>query len=161
MRARTQWVRTWRYLSRPLNGPDGSLNRSLFVKGFDVSTTINLLTRWKEVMHLGNDSEAARKLGLRPSAIANWKNGTSHANAQSAERMAEDCGIPVLPILAAIEADRAANAETRRVWARYGRGAFVGFLVALPKGPKRRRDGPGAHQRNRAPTNGATHSEGF
>lgn len=94
-----------------------------------MSTTQALLERWKKKKGLDNNSEAARALKVRPSAVSHWQTGRAHANPAVAARMAEDCGLDVLPILAAIEADRAHDGETRRVWARYGRGAFVALVM--------------------------------
>lgn len=121
-------------LSRLLMLREYKLQPSRTVKGVDMTTTVALLDRWKQVKKLNSDSEAARLLKLRQSAVANWRGGTSHANPASAARMAEDCGLDPLAILAAVEADRAHDPDNRRVWARYGRGAFVALLVMLGTG---------------------------
>jgi hypothetical protein len=95
-----------------------------------VTTTQELLGRWKARQGHANDSEAARALGVRPSAVNHWKQGNAHANPVAAARMAEDLGLDVLSILASIEADRAHDGDTRRVWARFGKGAFMALVVA-------------------------------
>jgi len=93
------------------------------------TTTLKLLDAWKAARKLGSDSEAARALQVSASAICNWRHGRSHADAPLAEKMAKDLGLEVLPVLAAIEADRATREEARRTWARYGRGAFIAVCM--------------------------------
>lgn len=94
-----------------------------------MTTTANLLDAWKKVRGLRTDTDAAKALGLRHSAVANWRSGRAHANAPAAAKMAEECGLDALRILAAIEADRSHDADTRRVWSRFGKGAFVALLM--------------------------------
>lgn len=147
----------------PLTWRECTLDAATTVKGLiTVSTTQALLERWKLKKGFSNNSEVARALKVRPSAVSHWQTGRAHANPAVAAKMAEECGLDVLPILAAVEADRAHEPDTRRIWARYGKGAFIallmlsGTVVAHPPPPdvsghyaKRRkftRSGPCARQ---------------
>lgn len=95
------------------------------------TTTQQLLDRWKKAKGYANNSEAARALKVRPSAVSHWQTGTAHANPVSAARMATDLKLAVIDVLAAIEADRATDPEARRIWARYGKGAFMALVVGV------------------------------
>lgn len=94
-----------------------------------MTATKELLARWKAAKGHSSDSAAARALKVRPSAVANWQAETSHANPVAASRMAEDLGLDPLAVLACIEADRAHEGETRKVWARFGKGAFLAIMA--------------------------------
>lgn len=95
------------------------------------NTTTLLLARWKAAKGITNDSAAARRLKLLPSAVNNWQRGVSHASPIYAEKMALDLGLDVLAVLCAIESDRAKVPAIQKVWARYGKGAFMGLLLGL------------------------------
>lgn len=100
-----------------------------------MTCTQELLRRWKLARGFKSDSEAARYLKVRQSAVANWQAGTSHANPVAAAKMAGELKLDVLGILASIEADRAHDSETRKIWSRYGKGVFIALLAitALPQ----------------------------
>lgn len=99
-----------------------------------MNTTQELLARWKDAKGYPSDSAAARALKVRPSAVANWQAGLSHANPVAACRMAEDLKLDPCAILASIEADRTHDADTRRVWQRFGKGAFMALLAIASLG---------------------------
>lgn len=103
-----------------------------------MNTTQELLARWKAKKGFKSDSEAARALHVRPSAVNNWQQGVSHANPIAASKMAEDLTLDTLAILASIEADRSNDYETRKVWRRFGKGAFIALVMLsiLPGAPR-------------------------
>lgn len=95
------------------------------------TTTQLLLARFKEKHGLTSDNQAAVRLRVSRQCVSRWQNGLTHAEPDSAERMALDLGLEPSSILAAIEADRAKNDAIRKVWARYGKSAFMALLVGL------------------------------
>ena len=95
------------------------------------TTTQALLARWKAAKGYDTDAAAGRALKVTRAAVNNWQMGVSHANPASAARMALDLNLDALAILAAIEADRARDPESRRVWARYGKGIFMALALTL------------------------------
>lgn len=94
------------------------------------TTTTMLLDRWKAAKAHSSDNAAALALKVSRAAVSRWRHGLNHAEAETAAKMAEDCGLDVLAVLAAIEADRARSEGARRVWSRYGRGAFMALALA-------------------------------
>lgn len=136
------------------------------------TTTTILLDRWKAYRGLQSDNAAAVALHIERATVSGWRHGKSHANTESAAKMAEDLKLDVLAVLASIEADRARSPESRRIWARFGKPAFMALLVgmALPgppppldrdvsghyakwrkRVPKSQRSGPGRKRRRRQP----------
>lgn len=98
------------------------------------STTVRLLDAWKQKHAIDSDYAAAKELGVTHGTPSNWRKGRSHAKAALAVRMARDLGMEELPVLAAIEADRAHDGDDRRVWQKHGRSAFMALLVGLSVG---------------------------
>lgn len=95
------------------------------------TTTVLMLDKYKAVRNLPSDYAAAKALNVPPSTVCNWRSGRSHAQADLAAEMAIECGLDVLHVLAAIEADRATKEPVRRVWARFGRVAFLPLMLAM------------------------------
>lgn len=102
------------------------------------TTTVRLLDAWKAKKGLDSDYQAAKQLGVTTGTPSNWRHARSHAKPALAVRMARDLGLDELPVLAAIEADRAHDGDDRRVWQKHGRAAFmallVGFQMGVPSG---------------------------
>lgn len=100
------------------------------------TTTLAVLAAYKERTGITSDYAAAKRLGVTPSTIANWRNGRSHAQADLAAKMAEASGLDVLGVLASIEADRATSEAVRRVWRQFGKAAFLAcwaVCVGIPQ----------------------------
>lgn len=95
------------------------------------TTTVRLLDAYKGQKGIQSDSEVAVRLGVVKQAVSKWRRGTAHASPVLAAEMAEQIGMDVLGVLASIEADRALDTATRRLWARFGKGAFMALLVGL------------------------------
>ena len=95
------------------------------------TTTVLMLDKYKAVRKLASDYAAAKALNVPPSTVCNWRSGRSHAQADLAAEMASECGLDVLHVLAAIEADRATKEPVRKVWARFGKVAFLPLLLAM------------------------------
>lgn len=102
------------------------------------STTNVLLDRWKAAQGIQSDNQAAIRLGITRATVSSWRHEKSHAEAVIAAKMVKALEVDLLAVLASIEADRARNEETRRVWARFGKGAFMALLVGFSlAGPTR------------------------
>lgn len=107
------------------------------------TTTVRLLDAWKVKKGIDTDYKAAKALGVSNGTPANWRHMRSHAKPSLAAKMAKDLGMDELGILAAIEADRAHNGDDRRVWQRFGKGAFVALVLAVsPVSPLRAAQAP-------------------
>lgn len=107
------------------------------------TTTVKLLNAWKAKKGIDTDYRAAKELGTSHGTPGNWRHGRSHAAPALAARMAKDIDMDVMQVLAAIEADRAHNADDRRVWQRLGRGAFVALVLGVsPVSPLRAAQAP-------------------
>jgi hypothetical protein len=103
------------------------------------STTVALLDRWKESKKLASDYQAAKALSTKVQTVSNWRTGKSHADVLFAARMAEDLGMSVIEVLAAIQADREHRPSAQAIWRRFGRAAFMalaglGLGVGVPQG---------------------------
>lgn len=98
------------------------------------STTVRLLTEWKAKKGLDTDYKAAKALHITQATISGWRKDKSHARPSLAAKMAEDLGMDVVSVLAAIEADRAYNSADKYVWQKFGRGAFVALVMGLSLG---------------------------
>ena len=106
------------------------------------TTTIKLLDAWKLAKGLTSDRQAALALGVVAQAVSKWRNGQAHAAPPHAAKMAHDLGWDGLRTLAAIEAERAVDGETKRAWLRLAGKAlsvavltFAGLGAALLPAP--------------------------
>lgn len=94
-----------------------------------MNTTNKLLDKYVKACYATMDKEIAKRLNVRPSAVSNWRTGTSHPDADSVEKMAKAIGEPVGPWLAQIEADRARTPANKQVWLRLA--ATLGTTLAI------------------------------
>lgn len=92
---------------------------------------IKLLDKYAEMCKHASDSETARALKVRPSAVNNWRHGRAMPNAEMVEKMCTATGEPLAKWLHMIEAERARTPADRRVWLRLAQVAAV-ILAALP-----------------------------
>ena len=81
-----------------------------------VSATVRLLDAWKARMGLDTDYKAAKGLHISQTTVSGWRKGRSHAAPGLAARMAKDLGENIALWCAAIEVERAHNADDRRAW---------------------------------------------
>lgn len=95
------------------------------------TTTLLLLDRWKAHKGIESDCAAAAALKITRATVSGWRHGKSHMSVISAEKMASDLKLDVLAVLCAMEADRAHAEGTRKIWARFGRAAFMALMVGL------------------------------
>lgn len=100
------------------------LFKRLNIKGLKVaistdhpaSATVRLLDAWKEKKGIDLDSEAAARLRISQPTISNWRARRSHAAPALAGKMARELEENVALWCAAIEVERAHNADDRKVW---------------------------------------------
>ena len=97
-----------------------------------MTKTIELLERFKKAQGGINDSEASRRLKINRQTVANWRAGVRHAEPDSIEKMCTMTGEKVAQWVPWIEAERARNAESRKVWLRLAAQAAMITLLALP-----------------------------
>lgn len=101
-----------------------------------MNATQRLLESWWKARNPDTVKAAADRLGVRPTAIANYRAGVSQATPAVIEKMAVDLGEDAGRWLAQVEAERTHNERDRRAWAalarRLGAAAALGCIVALP-----------------------------
>lgn len=95
-----------------------------------MNSAIKLLDKYVEVCGCENDSEAARALKVRPSAVNNWRHDRAKPDAESIERMCEATGEPLARWLPLIEAERARSPGARQAWLRLASAAASVALAA-------------------------------
>lgn len=95
-----------------------------------------LLDKAKEVCGASYDKDLAPRLGVRPTAISNYRKGVSHPDAVVCATLAGLTGIPLARVLGIIGEARAISREEKAVWRKLAATAMalclaVGF--ALPR----------------------------
>ena len=89
----------------------------------------------KEACGVSYDKDLAPRLGVRPSAISNYRKGVSHPDAVVCATLAGLTGVPLACVLGVIGEARAISREEKAVWRKLAATAMalclaVGF--ALP-----------------------------
>ena len=100
-----------------------------------MSRSSELLHAWMSKRNHRSQSDAAKDLGVRPSAVNNWLQGVSHPKPAIAARMARDVGWDELKTLADLEAERC-KGEDARVWKRLASAAVLCLAVGMPYSAK-------------------------
>ncbi|MGE8237357.1 MAG: DUF3693 domain-containing protein [Stenotrophomonas indicatrix] len=95
----------------------------------------SLLDQAKEACGASYDKDLAPRLGVRPSAISNYRKGVSHPDAVVCATLAGLTGVPLARVLGVIGEARAISREEKAVWRKLAATAMalclaVGF--ALP-----------------------------
>lgn len=83
-----------------------------------MSSTLQLLERFKDFHKLPSDYAAAKKLGIRQNTISKWKAGGT-MDEPTALLIAQEIGAEPIATLAQIALDRPLTARDRRIWSRY------------------------------------------
>ena len=96
----------------------------------------SLLDQAKEACGVSYDKDLAPRLGVRPSAISNYRKGVSHPDAVVCATLAGLTGVPLARVLGVIGEARAISREEKAVWRKLAATAMalclaVGF--ALPR----------------------------
>ncbi|WP_111190399.1 DUF3693 domain-containing protein [Stenotrophomonas maltophilia] len=96
----------------------------------------SLLDQAKEACGVSYDKDLAPRLGVRPSAISNYRKGVSHPDAVVCATLAGLTGVPLARVLGVIGEARAISREEKAVWRKLAATAMalclaVGF--SLPR----------------------------
>ncbi len=95
-----------------------------------------LLDKAKDVCNVSFDKDLAPRLGVRPSAISNYRKGVSHPDAVVCATLAGLTGIPLARVLGIIGEARAISREEKAVWRKLAATAMalaIGVGFALPR----------------------------
>lgn len=91
----------------------------------------SLLDQAKEVCGVSYDKDLAPRLGVRPSAISNYRKGVSHPDAVVCATLAGLTGVPLARVLGIIGEARAISREEKAVWRKL---AATAMLIAISVG---------------------------
>ncbi|WP_440977519.1 DUF3693 domain-containing protein [Stenotrophomonas maltophilia] len=94
----------------------------------------SLLDQAKEACGVSYDKDLAPRLGVRPSAISNYRKGVSHPDAVVCATLAGLTGVPLARVLGVIGEARAISREEKAVWRKLAATAMalclaVGFTL--------------------------------
>lgn len=76
----------------------------------------SLLDQAKEACGVSYDKDLAPRLGVRPSAISNYRKGVSHPDTVVCATLAGLTGVPLARVLGVIGEARAISREEKAVW---------------------------------------------
>ena len=96
-----------------------------------------LLDKAKEVCGVHYDKDLAPRLGVKPTAISNYRKGVSHPDPVVCATLAGLTGIPLVQVIGMVGEARAISREEKAVWRKLaGMTAaillFVGSAVSTP-----------------------------
>ncbi|MDN7873884.1 DUF3693 domain-containing protein [Burkholderia aenigmatica] len=94
-----------------------------------MKSTIEYLDAVKTVLNLPSDYAAAKHLHVTRAAVSRYRNGDGAFDDTTALRVAEILDVDPLEVIAAANAERARDDETRRLWERAW-GKVTGVTVA-------------------------------
>lgn len=94
-----------------------------------MQSVIDVLEAAKTATNSTNDSQLARRLGITPNAVNNYRRGVSTPNAVVCAKLAEITGISLARVLGIVGEARAISREEKAVWRRLASAAAVLFLV--------------------------------
>ncbi|WP_425510971.1 DUF3693 domain-containing protein [Xanthomonas chitinilytica] len=95
----------------------------------------SLLDQAKEACGVSYDKDLAPRLGVRPSAISNYRKGVSHPDAVVCATLAGLTGVPLARVLGVIGEARAISREEKAVWRKLAATAMALVMamgLALP-----------------------------
>ncbi|MBR8137220.1 helix-turn-helix domain-containing protein [Burkholderia cenocepacia] len=82
-----------------------------------MNATCNYLDLAKQKLGVQSDYALAKALGLRTTAISNYRSGRNHFDDATAIKLAHAIGLQPAELLAAMQVERAKTEETRAAWA--------------------------------------------
>lgn len=94
-----------------------------------MSPICGLVDKAKEMCSARNDSELARRLGVTPSSVSNWRRSKNYPDAVTCGKIAEITGIPLARVLGIVGEARAISREEKAVWRRLASAAVVAGLT--------------------------------
>lgn len=100
-----------------------------------MKTTIQYLDAIKEALDLPSDYAAAKHLHVTRAAVSRYRNGEGAFDDTTALRVAEILGIEPMEVIAAANAERARDEETRHLWERaWGKVTGATAVVVIAAG---------------------------
>jgi predicted transcriptional regulator len=80
------------------------------------NTTTDLLDEAKRVVGIPSDYALAKRLGVEPQTISNYRTGRSQASDETAVALCVMTGQAAAPILVQLAGERAKSPEVAKVW---------------------------------------------
>lgn len=96
----------------------------------------SLLDTAREVCKASSDKELAPHLGIKPSAVSNYRKGVSYPNPVVCATLAGITGVPLTKVLGIVGEARAISREEKAVWRKLAATAMtllIGVGLALPQ----------------------------
>ena len=81
-----------------------------------MSTTTDLLDRFKALKRMTSDAELGRALKLKPSSVSNYRQGVRHAEPETVRRLAEELGEDVAVMMLRVQIERETQKDRRDAW---------------------------------------------
>lgn len=81
-----------------------------------MNTTIHLLDEYRKALKLPSDSHAARKLGVAPSTISNYRQGVRQAEPRIVQEMARAIGMDEDVAMLRVHIEQEYEARNRSAW---------------------------------------------
>lgn len=88
-----------------------------------MSTTTELMDLARAATASASDAELARKAGLKPAALSNYRQGTRHADEETIEALCKIAKVKPARWAMLIQADRQKTESARRFWQRLAQAA--------------------------------------
>ena len=88
-----------------------------------------LLDKAQEACSPANNNGLAAALGVKPSAVSNWRHGRAYPDAVSCARIAELVNAPLPRILGIVGEARAISREEKSVWRKLAASAMAAFVL--------------------------------
>lgn len=83
-----------------------------------MSTTTELLDRYKAAHRLTSDAKLGKALGLKPSSVSNYRQGVRHAEPETLRTLALALGEDPELLILKVQAERETIPARKRVWLR-------------------------------------------
>jgi transcriptional regulator with XRE-family HTH domain len=93
-----------------------------------MSTTTELMDLARSATASSSDAELARKVGLKPAALSNYRQGTRHADEETIDALCKAAKLKPARWAMMIQADRQKSESARRFWMKLAQAAA---MVAL------------------------------
>lgn len=89
----------------------------------------SLLDEARKVCRASSDKELAPHLGVKPSAVSNYRKGVSHPNPVVCATLAGLTGVPLVRVLGIIGEARAISREEKAVWRKVALSACIALCA--------------------------------
>ena len=83
-----------------------------------MSSTTDLIDRYKARKHLTSDAELGRALDLKPSSVSNYRQGVRHAEPEIVKKIAAELGEDAEVWVLRVQAERETVPARKKVWLR-------------------------------------------